>query len=297
MDRSEESSLQQPVEAGENPPRSGSRLLFAARRLVGWESPDVRGLRGAFKRAIQRYLDWNRRLLLDPQMRYSAVVRLLERRFLNGTANILDVGSGPTGLAFVLQRPVVSVDIQFDASAIARHRPPIIPVKASAARLPFRDQSFDAVVSMDLMEHLPKAIRGNSIRELLRVARSLVIVGFPFGPASARFDARALAEEARRGIDVGWRKEHVRQGVPGPEIASWISVAADDEPRGASVRHFGQEGLGGLRLRWKLQFLIGRDSRFYGLVYAPLYWIHGRGRPRKAYRRIFVVEIGVQTKR
>lgn len=266
------------------------------KRLIGWNRPDDRGRWAFFRRAARRYLGWTRWVQFDPKMRYSAVIPTLEKR-LEAGARILDVGSGSMGLAFVAQRAVVSVDVRFDADTLARYQSPIEPVMASAGSLPFRDESVDAAVSMDLMEHLPPSIRPKAIRELLRVARTLVVVGFPYGPESARFDSDAYEEEARRGIRLEWREEHVRQSVPGPELGAEVVRAAAEDPRGASIRAFGHEGLLGLRLRWKLLMLISRESRMYGAIFAPLYWIHGRGRRRRAYRRVFVVDIeGAQSR-
>src|SRR3989475_10129817 len=58
-------------------------------------------------------------------------------------------------------------------------------VRASGIQLPFRDASLDAVVAVDVLEHLPKDCRPSLVRETLRVARGLVLLACP-SPLCAR---------------------------------------------------------------------------------------------------------------
>ena len=246
-----------------------------------------RGAQGHLKSLLRGYLAWNRSLLLDPWLRYHAILPLA-RWPSNESETLLDVGSGSVGLAFFLQRPVVSADLVFSESELIRFRSPIRPVRASVTQLPFRDASFRGVVSIDMLEHIPKQLRSQAIRELFRVSKDLVIIGFPYGELSSHFDRQALLEETRRGVAPLWREEHVRNGLPNQETHESILDIAQRGSRPRSISWFGQESLSGLRLRWKLEFLIPRESRIYGPVFGPLYAIHARGSPRQAYRRIYV---------
>jgi SAM-dependent methyltransferase len=207
------------------------------------------------------------------------------------SSRILDVGSGSAGLASFLPFSTVSVDILFPNDAIAGQNAPRQRIKASATMLPFRDSSFDAVVSMDMIEHLRPDDRPPALYEIFRVATKLAIVGFPFGKWSADFDREAMTVEQSRGLRTGWREEHVARGVPGSaEHAAVLGALRALHPQ-ARVEWHGHEGAWGLRLRWKLQFLIPRDSRLHGLVFYPLYWVHRKGRRRKAYRRIYIARL------
>ena len=236
------------------------------------------------------YLSWNRRLLLDPWLRYTPAIKLVRSYFRNGWPRVLDVGCGNVGLAYFSEEEVVGVDLSFAPDYRARYQSLLQPICASAMNLPFRDSSFGAVVSMDLIEHLPRPARQQALGEMIRTARSLVVVGFPYGAASRLYDEEALVEERKRGGAPDWREEHVKHQVPGDEIHHSIVQLVSAIP-GASMTWFVHEGLGGLRLRWKLQFLVGRASRLYGVVFSPLYWIHGLGRPRRGYRRIYVIAL------
>jgi len=55
----------------------------------------------------------------------------------------------------------------------------VYPVIGDGLNLPFRDDVFDIVVSIDTVEHIPKPIRLNFYRELKRVCKKKVILTCP----------------------------------------------------------------------------------------------------------------------
>ena len=122
---------------------------------------------------------------------------------------------------------------------------------------------------------------------MLRVARHGLVVGFPYGKESARFDARTLKEELARGEPMNWRQEHVHYGLPDDETHLRMLELAHRLRPDLSIQWVSQEGLIGLRLRTKLQRVVSKDSRLYGLVFVPLYWLHTRGWRPRGYRRIY----------
>ncbi|PSD43537.1 hypothetical protein C7E23_18095, partial [Elizabethkingia anophelis] len=56
---------------------------------------------------------------------------------------------------------------------------PHLKALADATALPFPEQGFDAVVSLDVLEHIPAPLRAKAATEMARVAGRAVIVGFP----------------------------------------------------------------------------------------------------------------------
>ena len=270
-------------------------MMGIVRGVLNRNAPEEKGIRGRIRRAIRSYFRWNRQLLLDPWMRYTLAVSAIRVHLRHRGALVLDVGSGPQGLARFLRRTIVGVDIGFGGEVEKSTESFLLPVRASATHLPFRDRSFDAVVSMDMLEHIPRSDRPRAVSELFRVGRSLVVLGFPFGKASQDFDETALREEKFRGLALNWRTEHVGYRLPDNATHAEIVAGVRSERPDLTLSWFSQEGLRGLKLRWKLQMLVPRDSRIYGLLFVPLYWLHARGTPRHAYRRVYVAQAnGVQ---
>jgi Methyltransferase domain len=144
---------------------------------------------------------------LDPDvpLRYRHIVERMPSR-----AAILEIGRGEIGLARLLGTPLVSCDILPAARTAAGES----FVRASGNDLPFRDASFDAVVSVDVLEHLTKDRRPSFVRETMRVSRGLVLLACPTEP-SERAEAfhRALLD-ALRGEKNPWLEEHIQRGLP-----------------------------------------------------------------------------------
>ena len=105
------------------------------------------------------------------------------RRALRFSKSLLDVG-GSDGAKW---SPVWD-ELGLDVNVIDRNLPslqqcqsPWKGIVASGASLPFRRASFDAVVALDVIEHLPKEPAYSLIEEMERVAAQTVIISTPYG--------------------------------------------------------------------------------------------------------------------
>jgi len=161
----------------------------------------------------------------DTGLRYRVVARILAREY-SGEPLVLDVGSGPVGLAPYLPHRVYGVDTRFRRAT----HPHLVPVQGSAASLPFADGSFDAVVSCDALEHVPPPGRPAFLRELCRVSRDLVIVVVPEGEAAEQQDRRLDAiYEKVHGCRYSFLVEHVDNGLPRQaEVAAMLRDLAPE---------------------------------------------------------------------
>lgn len=92
-------------------------------------------------------------------------------------------------------------------------------VKTDGKSLPFKDQSFDFVVSFDTYEHVPRAQREGFLKEAYRVAKHAVLVAAPFdeeknGPVSVAEKALNQYHKDLYGTDHQWLKEHIDYAIP-----------------------------------------------------------------------------------
>jgi len=123
-------------------------------------------------RFLSKFKDWD----ITVGLRYLPVVAFLKRQ-RKEQDSILEIGSGSFGICPYLQKKVTGVDIAFGK----RVHPLLKPVYARTEKLPFKNNSFDFVLSMDLLEHLPVKKRKLMVKEMIRVGRKGIILGVPSG--------------------------------------------------------------------------------------------------------------------
>jgi SAM-dependent methyltransferase len=119
---------------------------------------------------------------------------------------VLDVGGTPGALAGLLP----------GADVVVANVDPPADVLLSGPRLPFEDAAFDAVTSVDVLEHIPPPRRGAHVRELRRVARHTVVVCCPVASPGHDAAEAELAEWYRRvtGRPHRFLEEHLANGLP-----------------------------------------------------------------------------------
>lgn len=163
----------------------------------------------------------------DHYARYRLAAEVIEAV---GARTILDVGGGPGSLAsFCPERQVVATDLnppgRWHAAAPAL-------VVADGVQLPFAEDSFQCVVTLDTLEHVAQDKRAALLDEAVRVAREWVLVVCPCAtPGVADADEALLSIVRRRFGDefptVDVLTEHLAYGHPDPaEIASRLDTTA-----------------------------------------------------------------------
>jgi SAM-dependent methyltransferase len=168
--------------------------------------------RGYYDAAYQR--NDNRRLGIDYEesARQAAVVSDVEgivRQFVeqNGLAGkrVLEVGSGR---GYLQDMALDYTGLDLSASVAARYHKPF--VVASATAMPFADNSFDAIWSIWVLEHIPEPER--ALREMRRVLKpgGVLLLGVAWNCApwgADGFDARPYS-------DFNWRGKLVKASIP-----------------------------------------------------------------------------------
>jgi SAM-dependent methyltransferase len=160
--------------------------------------------------------------MLTQFLRYEPVARHLEA---SGGRTLLEAGGGSRGVGPYLRGDweITNCDLSFDdyGSQRVATETPATRVVASVLELPFEDRSFDAVVALDLLEHIKPGSRPQALRELARVARLVAVIGCPTGARALRADEALANLYASRGREApGWLTEHFENGFPEPNLLS-----------------------------------------------------------------------------
>lgn len=147
-------------------------------------------------------------------LRYLPVVSEINRLFPHASPLVLEIGSGGLGITPYYKKPVVGVDLNFSPPLDSQ----LIPVRASAMDLPFADNSFEVVISLDMLEHISPKERPQAVKEMVRVARSLVCVGVPCGRLAHEQDEKLeKVYKKKHGVNFHFLSEQVEYGIPEKE--------------------------------------------------------------------------------
>ena len=117
-------------------------------------------------------------------VRREILASLLSELRLPAGARLLDIGCGTGGSALVLSRfgEAIGLDRELRSFRIAADRPYRHRVVSGAETLPFADASFDAVIALDVLEHLDDDVgAAREIRRILKPGGAAII----FVPALA----------------------------------------------------------------------------------------------------------------
>jgi len=138
---------------------------------------------------------------LDTYERHSIISSILSE-----SKSVLDVG-GNASIAQMFLSDCKVISINIDNSGDIRYDGKV---------LPFADNTFDAVVSIDVLEHVHPFNRKFLIEEIFRVAKKDVIFCFPLGTQIHRDIEIELNNLWRQvfGKDHRFLKEHIENGLP-----------------------------------------------------------------------------------
>src|SRR3989344_2488552 len=173
------------------------------------------------KTFLKNYIDSNYpQWDISIALRYLPVIDEIKKQY-DGTQSILEVGSEITGITTYLPVKVTGLDMDFDYS---RQNEFLNPVKGSVLKLPFEKESFDYVISVDMLEHIRGDKRKKAVEEMMRVAKYKVIAAFPSGKDSEMVDQKLFDYfVATRGEEYQYLREHVDLGLPdADEVLGWM---------------------------------------------------------------------------
>ena len=229
---------------------------------------------------------------LDTALRYEAVLRLLAERWRPGI-DVLEVGSGSGGVTEFLAYPVTGVDPAFERTA-ERSTPWLSRIAGRADALPVGDASFDAVLCLEMVEHLAEAEREPALREMVRVLRpgGRLIVTFPADDAALELDRWLDTRyRARTGVAHPWVAEHLAAGLPRTEDVRAALVRAGGEGARVFVRkHLSATAFRTLHWIYTVHGATARILLGSPPVLRVVFEALGRMRRGPAYRSILVLD-------
>jgi SAM-dependent methyltransferase len=207
----------------------------------------------------------------------------LLRPRLRPDARLLDAGSGTGGfLRFLLDRGAIGsaagIDLSPEAIELARERVPEAELAvASVTDLPFGDETFDAAVLNDVLQHVPEEDVERSLGELRRVLRPGAPLAVRTGGARrARreradwraYDRASLREELERS---GFRVERVTYANV---VGSIAAAAAGRAPRAPTEERCGIPPGQSTLARAAGAVLLGAEARLLAWTPATLPYGH-----------------------
>lgn len=161
----------------------------------------------------------NELLKLSPDLysRNKTIAFLLDSFGLQKPMHVLDVGGFGGRLGWFLSEgyKLIVVDQKprdmADKSVGADNY-----IQADARKLPFPDNTFEAVVSSDLLEHVAREDRMKVVEELCRVSKNYVILGAPFKKDYIENVENMVAQQflENTGIKHPFLDEHRKNGLP-----------------------------------------------------------------------------------
>ena len=149
------------------------------------------------------------KLPFDQYQRYKMVEELVN--LLRGRENMtmLDVGGRPGLLGkFLPKDKIFNLDVE---KGNAKNF-----IVGNGCRLPFKDKSFDIVISVDVLEHVPFKNKPKFLEEVLRVSRRFNIIGAPYHDNQVLLAEKILYDfiYSKYGIKYKLLEEHFNNKLP-----------------------------------------------------------------------------------
>ena len=228
----------------------------------------------------------NLNMTFDQLQRYRLAAELIEEVRENTPLSILDAGSREGFLGGFLPDDRI---IGIDRSDFSGDR----FVKGDVLCLPFSDSSFDIVLTLDVLEHIPEMDRLKFLGELKRVSRKAVIVGAPFKSGEVE-EAEGIINDLSRkitGKENIFLSEHQTIGLP--DLDRVLTWASDPEYQTLVIPN-------GYLPRWILMVALneylGRLPEAWDLIFASNRLYHQQfyraDNSLPAYRRMIMISRG-----
>ncbi len=150
---------------------------------------------------------------IDGAHRYKLVAEICARLGVDEESTVLDIGGGTGRLVQYLNSNRV---FTLDPNGDGEHH-----IRASMESIPLPTRSYDVVVQIDSLEHVPAQIREKSLLEMVRVAgKHLIWVGPVHSDLTAEVEHDLCASHRQLfgGKEMEWLSEHEANGLPEKDL-------------------------------------------------------------------------------
>lgn len=163
---------------------------------------------------------------------------------------VLDVGGSGSIITQFIDVDLTILDILPNRQKLPNY------IRGSALEMPLPDNSFDVVISCDVLEHIPKESRKKFLMESARVTRDLLITAAPFdleGVRAAEISANDFYKKLT-GKDHIWLLEHLQDALPDIHEAHHALRSS-----GMHVGHFSHTSLQNWQLVTRAGFFLEQE--------------------------------------
>lgn len=208
--------------------------------LLNKEHTDITGFKGVDPTFLSRYI--LQASILEAYQLHQGIKKL----------KVLDVGGSGSIIAQFIDVDLTIIDVLPNIEKAPNY------IQGSALAMPFADNQFDAIISCDVLEHIPKDDRATFLKESARVTNDLVIVAAPYNLKGVR-DAEILANNYYKkmtGEDHRWLLEHLQDELPNLQNAHQVL-----EKAGLHTAHFSHTSLDNWQLVTRAGFLLTQQAK------------------------------------
>ncbi len=203
------------------------------------EKIDISGFSGSDPTFVSRYLI------------ISVILQAYQKHLGSKKLKVLDVGGSGSILRKFIDVDLTIIDILPNEANLENY------IQGSALIMPFADNSFDVVISCDVLEHISKTDRPQFLTESSRVTKDLMITAAPFnldGVRKAEISANKFYKDMT-GEDHRWLFEHLLDELP--DLQNATKVLSNS---GLEVSHFSHTSLDNWQLVTRAGFLVAQES-------------------------------------
>lgn len=157
----------------------------------------------------------------DAFSRYFIIELVLKKIFATKPITILDVGGRDNPLWAMIKQDNLPYDLTvIDILPANQFSKNYDYTRGDALNMDFSDNSFDCVISVDVLEHIPENSKEAFINQCLRVAKDLVIIAAPFQSVETDYSEHIANDLYKKLFGRGhkWLSEHFKANKPQKEF-------------------------------------------------------------------------------